>query len=275
MLTETLHSIITATRRVFTNWRAMLLLATVYASLLAALYFFVAVREASIGQVILTFALAIAAPLLFFVMQSMVASQTDEVSAGFLLRRSLASFWKLILISLPLIALAVLVAYLLAKAQNHLGASPNGPDRSLLNEIGTRVDAQHAARPINWKVAMLSTVRYLAFGLVLPLAAIHLWLATVHEGLGLAIRKMGTLLAHAFAPRSVLIYIAGFLIFGVAPYLLLFKTTQTKHAWLELSFLVARLVVVFALTLFGWVITVRALAQSSRNALPDPANEAA
>lgn len=275
MLTETFNSIITAARKVFTNWRAMLLLAIVYASLLAALYFFLAVREASIGQVILTFALAIAAPLLFFLLQSMVASQTDEETAGSLLRRSLTSFWKLILISLPLIALAVLIAYLLAKAQNHLGASPNEPASDLLHQIATRVDAPRAARPIDWKVALLSTVRYLAFGLVLPLAAIHLWLATVHEGLGLAVRKLGTHLARAFAPQSVLIYIAGFLVFGVAPYFLLFKTTQTKHAWLELSLLVARLVVVFALTLFGWVITVRALGQSSTNPVPDRADEAA
>src|SRR6185436_6709462 len=114
MLTETFQSIITAARRVLTNWRAMLLFAIVYASLLAALYFFLAVREASIGQVILTFALAIATPLLFFVLQSMVASQSDEVAAGLLIKRSLSSFWKLILISLPLIALAVLIAYLLA-----------------------------------------------------------------------------------------------------------------------------------------------------------------
>jgi ABC-type transport system involved in cytochrome c biogenesis permease component len=85
MLTETFHSIAIATRKVFTNWRAMLLLAIVYASLLAALYFFLAVREASFGQVLLTFALAIAAPLLFFVLQSMVAGQTEEVSAATLL----------------------------------------------------------------------------------------------------------------------------------------------------------------------------------------------
>ena len=58
MLTETFHSIVTAARKVFTNWRAMLLLAIVYASLLAALYFFLAVREASFMQVVLTFALA-------------------------------------------------------------------------------------------------------------------------------------------------------------------------------------------------------------------------
>jgi hypothetical protein len=97
----------------------------------------------------------------------------------------------------------------------------------------------------------------------------------VHEGLGSAIKKPIRHLARAFAPQSVLIYIAGFLVFGVAPYFLLFKTTQTKHAWLELSLLIIRLVVVFALTLFGWAITVRALAQLSTNPLPGPANEAA
>jgi hypothetical protein len=275
MLTETFHSIITAARKVFTNWRAMVLLAIVYASLLAALYFFVAVREASIGQVVLTFALAVIAPLLFFVLQAMVASQTDEVSARSLLRRSLTSFWKLILISLPLIALAVLVGYLLSKAQAHWHIGVIDPDAEVPRRLATAANAPPAARPIDWKVALLSTIRYLAFGLLLPLAAIHLWLATAQEGLLAAIRKVTTHLARAFAPRSVLIYIAGFLIFGVAPYFLLFKTTSTKHAWLELALLVARLVTVFALTLFGWAITVRALGQSSTDPRPDLANEAA
>src|SRR5712691_7255730 len=119
MLTETFHSIATATRKVLEDWQSMLLLVIVYASLLAALYFFVAVREASIAQVGLTLALAIAAPILFFVLQAMIAgavSDTGELTVGFLLRKSLSSFWKLILISLPLIALAILIAYLLGKA---------------------------------------------------------------------------------------------------------------------------------------------------------------
>lgn len=273
MLTETFHSIVIASRKVLSNWRAMLLLAAVYASLLAALYSFVAVREASIGQVILTFALAIATPLLFFVLQSMVAGQTDEVAAGLLLRKSLSSFWKLILITLPLIALAVLIAYLLAKLQGRLTSLNEPPD--LLHRIASRVDAQRASRPIDWRVALLSTVRYLAFGLVLPLAAIHLWLATVHDGLASAIRRIGTLLAQAFAPQSVLIYVVGFLVFGVVPYFLLFKATPTNHAWLEVSLLTARLVAVFALTLFGWAITVRALGQSVANQVAAQADEAA
>lgn len=274
MLTETFHSIVTAARKVFANWRAMLLLAIVYAALLATLYFFVAVREASVVQVVLTFALAIVAPLLFFVLQSMVASQTDDLPVGLLLKRSLGGFWKLILISLPLIALAVLIAYLLAKWQNHLGANLANSGDELARSMNETAAGRRAPRPIDWKVAMLSTVRYLAFGLVLPLAAIHLWLAAAHEGLGAAIRKIGRHLARAFAPQSVLIYIAGFLIFGVAPYFLLFRTTQTKHAWIELLLLVGRLAVVFALTLFGWVITVRALAVFS-TPRSEPANEAA
>lgn len=274
MLTETFHSIVTAARKVFTNWRAMLLLAIVYASLLAALYFFLAVREASIVQVILTFALAIAAPILFFVLQSMIASQADEVTVGLLLRRSLTSFWKLILISLPLIGLAVLIAYLLTKAQNHFGAGVNPADAEVSHPVTTLANAARPARPIDWKVALLSTVRYLAFGLVLPLAAIHLWLATVQEGLGSAIRRVATHLSRAYAPQSVLIYIAGFLIFGVAPYFLLFRATPTKHAWLEVSLLVARLAIVFALTLFGWVITVKALSFSVTSPPTDPASEA-
>lgn len=275
MLTETFHSITTAARKVFTNWRAMLLLAIVYASLLAALYFFLAVREASIGQVVLTFALAILAPLLFFVLQAMVASQTDEASVGSLLRRSLTSFWKLVLISLPLIALAILVAYLLSKAQTHWNIGASNPDAEVSRRLASSANASRTARPIDWKVAILSTVRYLVFGLLLPLAAIHLWLATAREGLLAAIKKVITHLARAFAPRSVLIYIAGFLVFGIIPYFLLFKTTSTKHAWLELSLLVARLLAVFALTLFGWVITVRALGQTSTSSQSDLTNEAA
>jgi hypothetical protein len=277
MLRETFHSIAAATRNVFRNWKSMLLIAVVYAALLAALYFFVAVREASMAQVVLTFALAIAAPLLFFVLQTMIASEgatdADKASVGSLVRRSLTSFWKLLLISLPLIALAVLIAYLLGKAQARFGAAVNDAAVEIPRRMAT-ASARAASKPIDWRAALLSTLRYLAFGLVLPLAAIHLWLATAREGLGAAIKRIGTLLSRAFTPQSVLIYIVGFIVFGVVPYLLLFKTTPSKHAWLEISLLIARLAAAFALTLFGWVITVKSLAFLSTNP-SQSANEAA
>jgi len=283
MLTETFQSIASAARNISRNWQPMLLIAIVYACLLVVLYFFASVREASLAQVVLTFALAIAAPLLFFILQAMIAgaasSETEKLTSGTLVRKALTSFWKFLLITLPLIALAILIAYLLGKAQTRFGTTLNESAIDVPRRVANAANAREAARPIDWRAATLSTLRYLAFGLVLPLAAIHLWLATAQEGLGPAIRKLNTLLARAFAPQSVLIYVVGFLIFAVIPYFLLFKTISTRHAWLEISLLVARLAIVFALTLFGWVMTVKAISLLSTNSLsprqPHPGNEAA
>ena len=282
MLTETFQSIASAARNVSRNWQPMLLIAAVYACLLVVLYFFVSVREASLAQVVLTFALATAAPLLFFLLQAMIAgaaaTETDKLSSGALVRKALTSFWKLLLITLPLIALAILLAYLLGKAQARFGTTLNNPTTELPRRMANAANAREAARPIDWRAAILSTLRYLAFGLVLPLTAIHLWLATSKEGLGPAIKKLKTLLARAFAPQSVLTYIVGFLIFAVIPHFLLFKAIPTKHAWLEISLLAAKLAIVFTLTLLGWVMTVKAISLLSTSSLPTsqphPANEA-
>ena len=185
------------------------------------------------------------------------AEETGELSFGVLVKRSLGSFWKLIVITLPLIALAILLAYLLGKLQTRLGASADGAA-----ELQRRMSssAREASKPIDWKISLLSTIRYLIFGLFLPLTAIHFWLSTAREGLVATVKKILRLFGRAFAPQSVLIYVLGFIVFAVIPYFLLFRTTPTKYGWLEILLLVARLAVVFSLTLFGWVITVKALA---------------
>lgn len=270
MLTDTFQSIATAARKVLKNWQSMLLLAIVYAALLAALYFFTAIKEASVVQVVLTFGLAIAAFVLFFLLHALVVGVAGEVggtdgavrpSVVQLLKRSAANFGKLVVISLPLIALAVLIFYLLGRAQNYFGTAASAGD--VLEPIARSRSRNPERPPINWTAATFSSLRYLTFGLLLPLVTIHLWLATVRDGLWQAIKRIGTHVSKAFAPPSVLIYIIWFLIFGLVPYLILFKTTPSSKAWLEISLLVARLVGVFALTLFGWVITVWALSLSS------------
>ncbi|HWN09217.1 MAG TPA: hypothetical protein VNO50_08125 [Pyrinomonadaceae bacterium] len=269
MLTETLRSISSAARRLLKSWQAMVLLALVYAALLAAVYFFMAIREASIGQVILTFGLALAAFVLFFLLHAIVvrgvarAGEHDKQDGVWSLAKgAAANCWKLIVISLPLIAVAILIAYLLNRAQNYFGAGATAAG-DMLDPMAGRRARGAASTPINWKVAIFSSLRYLSFGLFLPLMIIHLWLAAVRDGLWPAVRKIGSNLARAFAPSSVLIYILGFLVFAVLPYFLLFKTTPSSKAWLEISFLVARLATVFLLTLFGWVMTVWALSLSS------------
>lgn len=291
MLTETFHSIATAVRKVLKSWQWMLLLVMVYAALLAALYFFMAIREASIAQVVLTFGLAIAAFVLFFLLHAMIVSgivgnlaAESDAGVGSLAKSSLINFWRLVVISLPLIALAVLIAYLLGKAQNYFAVAP-ATANDLLEPMAASRSRNPPSPPINWRMAIFSSLRYLSFGLLLPLATIHLWLATIRDGLWPSIRRIATHLSRAFAPQSVLIYIIGFLIFGLVPYFLLFKSTPTSKAWLEISFLVTRLAVVFVLTLFGWVITVWALSVSSMpsaiaaspatSSSSEPANEAA
>ena len=268
MLTETFQTIGSATRNVFANWRSVIITAVVYATLLAALYVFIVVREASLFQVGITFALAVVAPLLFFLLQALIAGETDQAPLGRLLKNAFADFWKLLLVTLPLIALGILILYLLHKAQTRFGTPP--PDTL---DVPRRVAGRAKENPIEWRTALVSMLRYLLLGLVLPLTAIHIWLATARQGLGPALRRLLTLLRQALAPQSVLIYIAGFVVFGVVPYFLLFRTTQVNRAWLEVFVFGVRLAVVFALTLLGWMITVRALGISSRISSSSP-NEA-
>lgn len=256
----------------------MLLIAIVYAAFLGALYFFVAVREASITQVVVTFTLALIAPLLFFILQGMIVgglARGDSPGVGLLIKRGLTSFWKLVLVTLPLIALGILIVYLLSKMQARLGTSLTETAAEIPRRVANAANAK-PSRPVDWRAAFVSTVRYLTLGLFLPLTAIHLWVAAGRDGLGQTLKKIGSLLASAFSPRSVFIYIIGFVVFAIAPYFLLFRTIPSKHAWLEVILFVARLAVIFALTLFGWAITVKALALRNPEPVPsEPVNEAA
>jgi hypothetical protein len=239
----------------------MILLTGLYAALIAALYVFVSIREASSGQVVLSLLLAITVPFLFFVLQTAGASQTRSLRSGTLLRETLRSSWKVILVSVPLIALAVLLTYLLGKVQSYMGT-----DARELSDVAAQyqITANNDGRPpLKWSQLILNAIGYLSLGLVLPLIAIHLWVASVGSDLLATIKSAKDLIIAAFAPSSVLIYAAGFVVFGVIPYLLLINPTPASRAWMELTFFVARLLLVFVLTLFGWVVTIRALAISA------------
>ena len=107
----------------------------------------------------------------------------------------------------------------------------------------------------------LTTLRYLLVGVVAPLLAIQLWIATSNNGL----RRVGQVLRKTFAPDSVFVYACGFLIFAVAPYLLLRKSIPTERAWLEISLLTVRLAASAMLMLVGWVATVGAISILSRD----------
>ena len=258
-----LNAITSASRELFRRWGALLILFLLYLAMLGAIYLFFVSREATIGQLILSLLLALAVPVLFLVIQTMAARyNAGDVRAMKLFGGSLRDFWKLLLISIPLIIVAVLAIYLFAKS----GTTPPATvvrDAARATPLPQRPAAPKTA-PVQWQSVVLTTLQYLLFCLVLPLAAIHLWIVTAREGLQRAFKGFVRILARAFAPSAVIAYAVGFVIFAIIPWFLVVTRTSAASPWLDVTLLVLRLALAALFSLVGWVITIGALGKLSR-----------
>lgn len=247
-----------AARRLFGNWRALLILLLLYSVMLASLYFFISIREASVWQVLATFLLAALMPVLFFIIQTIGVRYSErDVRTKDLLRWSVRDFWKLLVATVPLLLLAWLLAYLFGKFQVNVPAVATGAGANAAAARPAAVPT--AAELFSWKEVLLTTLRFLVFGLVLPLIAIHLWIAAARRGLKGAFRNAGRVLANALAPGAALVYAVGLLLFGVIPYFLITTTYTRGGAWTQLTLLGTRLLLASLFMLFGWIITLGAL----------------
>lgn len=226
MFLQAMNAQRTAIRLLFKSKFTFVLLLMIYGGLLAAGYLFVSTREATISQLMLTLALLVIAPALFFAFQ---AVSVNYVSFGNInpIKKTAHDGLRLIAVSVPLILLTAVAFYGLGKINSH-----------------------HT---------VVVAVRYLLIGVIAPLLAIQLWVAASREGLRSLHRRLHHVAAKAFQPESVFVYACGVLFFAVAPYLLIFQTTQTEVAWLEVSVLVLRLAASALLILLGWVTTVGTL----------------
>ena len=227
MYSQSFTAILSAARSLLRNRRALLLMIAAYAGLLFAIYLFVSTREATIFQLILTLVAVVAAPALFFVLQAASVSYTSSASRG-LLKKTL----KLIVVSVPVIALTVLTVYGLNKVQTH--------------------------------PTIVTAVRYLLLAVVTPLLAIQLWIASSSSALRVFVKNLRKVLSGAFAPQSMFVYTCGFLFFAIVPYYLLQGKIQIERPWLEFSVLILRLGASALLILLGWVTTVGAISIVSR-----------
>ena len=255
MYLKSARAVLSAVRMLFRSWTTLPLLLAVYAALLLALYLFVSTREATVWQLVLTFALILAAPLLFFLLQAASVNYATG-SYACLLRKALHDCLKFIAVSLPVIGLTLLAVYLVGKLQGRVAVDPNTLKPSSPNIMMT-----------------LMMIRYLLIGVVAPLVTIQLWIATSTRGL-LAIRHgLHKTIAGAFAPPAVFVFACGFLIFAVAPYFLLAQTLQIQRAWLEVSLFTARVVISALLILLGWVVTVGALSILSTGSNETPVTQ--
>lgn len=262
MIKRIFHSFTSAARELFRRWGALLILLVLYLAMLGAIYQFFVTREATVGQLILSLLLALAAPVLFLIVQTM-ASRYNQGSqrAWALLGGSLRDFWKLLVISLPLILIAVLAGYLFDKIET---TAPAAAVREAVRaQPALTRPAAPKPQPVNWQSVVITTIEYLLFCLVMPVAAIHLWIGTARDGLKQTLKRSPRTLARAFEPQSVVIYAIGFVFFGVVPYLLIVTKTPASSAWLDAGLLIARLLLAVLFSLVGWVVTVGALGDRS------------
>ena len=258
MIKESFAALGASTRDLFRNWRGLLILAALYGLLLASVYYFFVTGVASAWQLVVTAATAAAAPLLFFLFQSAAANAAlPEATAGRVARRAPRDFLKVLLLAVPVALVAALFVYLLFKLQGWL---PKVTEPTNVSAAAATVSGSRPA-PLHWQEALLSTSWLVLLGFVVPLTTAHLWLSAARVGLKATLKGLHRVVGRAFAPRSVLVYAVGFFLFGLMPYFVLFTRTPLTNGWAEMTVFGARLALVFALTLVGWVVTLGALAR--------------
>ncbi len=262
MIKNSLLAIGTTARELVRDWRSLGLFNALYAALIGTLWLFFSTKEASAWQLSLTALLAVAAPVLFFLLQSAGAVRYawSEAPPATLLQKSVKALWKIILVSVPLILLAVLFAYLLNKLQARFPVTEAA--RPALIPVSHPSAAHSPVMPLRWPDVFIASLRMLLLGVVLPLAAIHLWLAAARDSFISTVRRVPQILAHAFSAQSFLIYAVGLILFALMPYFLIFTRTTVRNAWAELLLFGVRLALAFVFTLWGWLVTVGALAKA-------------
>jgi hypothetical protein len=272
MLKETIKSTLNTARSLLQSWHALATFAGLYALLLATLYGFIATREATIGQVLLTLLFAASAPVVFFLLQATTINRARRGRIEWY--RGLRDSCKLALLALPVILAGFAIAALLNRWQAHFPAPHASPlSVPLFGDYPAPPQAANAVmrQPMHWPTFLFSTLRCLLFGIALPLTMIQLWvemgqrdlLKLVRGGAHSILSTLAGVMSRAFAPQSVLIYSLGLFVFAVLPYVLLFVHMPLKGARSEIGIFTTRLALVFVFTLLGWVTTLSTFAKSS------------
>ena len=267
MTTTTLKLWLGAIATTITNFGALLIFAAIYAVLLIASYFFISVREATVWQVLVTYALMILIPLGFFTLQSSIINRALDQKFR----------WRVILIDalkfLAVTILVLLVVWLLHYLLNKISARYPAP---IVEVPPVDKATPLKAAPLHWPSLIFTTLRFVLWGVAFPLAAIHLWIAVAggelrglfSDGAKSFFKRIGSSLARAFSSHSVSIYGLGLIIFFVLPYLALIPKFTISGNKTEFAVFGLRLLLAFVFSLVGWVSTLTALTKTAP-ALPE------
>jgi hypothetical protein len=252
----TLRLFINTIKTTFTNIGALLVFAILYALLLGTFFRFIWIKEATVSQVVFTYTFMILLPALFFIFQSAIVNRTRD--RKFRWRVILIDAFKFFLATIPVLLVAWLLYYLLNKWQ--LKYPP---------PVDVNIAAGPAkAQPAHWPTLLFGTLRFVLFGIALPLIAIQLWIAVagselrtwIDQGAKPFVKRIGAALARAFASESVLVYGIGLIFFALVPYLALFVPINVKGSKSDFTVFILRLLLSFVFTFVGWVVTLSTLA---------------
>ena len=256
MLRTIINAITTATRILFGNWKTTAVFVVFYAAFVFALYLFFTTPEARMWQVALTILLLLVIPVLFFVLQTMgVEYVNGERTFSEWLARVGREFWKPLLLSLPVFAVTWLVIWGLNKLDYSLTAGI----REAANSAGTEGAPQAGEARIKNLTLFMTVVSALILYFIVPLFSIHLWIATLRDGFKQTLKGIFRVILRTFAPRSVLTYLLGFVVFAVLPYYIITMRTPIKSPWLDLTVLGLRIGLALLVFLLGWVVTLGSL----------------
>jgi len=267
-MTTTLKLWFSTIKTTFTNIGGLIVFAILYALLLVSAYFFIATREATVWQVVVTYVLLILLPAEFFIFQASILSRA--LDGKFHWRAIVVNAFKCFVVTIPVVLLAWGIYFLLNKWQVRYPPpvlALNGPPKS---------------QPMHWPTLLFGTLRFVIFGVALPLAAIHLWIEVAACNLRESLRsggkailsRLGKRFSGAFASESVLIYALGLIFFALVPYLLLFVPVTVKGNKTDFAIFILRLVLSFVFTFIGWVVTVSTLAKLAIDTSPVVESEA-
>ena len=249
------------------NRAALAVFAGLYALLLATLYGFIATREATMWQVLLTLCFLVLAPAEFFIAQAAIVTHARHGEIQW--RQVLSDSCKLLVVTLPVIAIGWGLFYLLNKWQAHYLVTPASPVYS---------PTPAAPPPIKSSVLVFATVRSLLFWIALPLTMIHLWIGVtsadlrnlVSGGAGSILKRTGSVLAGAFGTESVMIYVVGFVFFALVPYAVLFVHVPAKDLRSDFAVFIIRILLAYLFSLTGWLITLHGLTRIAGPSIGQP-----
>ena len=267
----TIRNFLGTTRAILTNPRALAIFAGLYALLLVTLYWLIATREATVWQVVVTIFLLVMIPAEFFILQAAIVDHARKPK--FHWRQILRDAGKLLIVTIPILIIGLALFALLNKWQLRFPV-PKPAIASLAPPSAAK------PQPLHWPTLLFATVRCLLFGVALPLATIHLWIAVAGRdvrsltggGAKAILKRIGNALARAFASDSALTYALGLIVFALIPYAVLFVPISPKGTKTDFAVFIVRLALAFAFTLIGWIVTLTALAKTNIETSPAPAN---